>query len=132
LLEDMVEKQGRLGRKNGKGFYDYPPGKPKRLWPDLADLLPKQLTRDQVEALDVEELKQRFLVVQAVEAARTFEEKVVTDVREADVGSILGWGFAPFTGGALSYIDMMGTKTFVGLCQKFEKKYGPRFKPPQL
>ena len=65
---------------------------PKRLWPGLAELQPKALSRDEVEALDVEELKQRFLVVQAVEAARTFEEKVVTDVREADVGSILGFG----------------------------------------
>ena len=132
LMEDMVERHGRLGRKNGRGFYDYPVGQPKRLWPGLADLLPKKLTRAEVEALDVEELKQRFLVTQAVEAARTFEEKVVTDVREADVGSILGWGFAPFTGGTLSYIDMMGTKKFVALCRKFEKKYGPRFAPPKL
>ena len=132
LMEDMVERNGRLGRKNGRGFYDYPVGQPKRLWPGLADLLPKKLTRTEVEALDVEELKQRFLVTQAVEAARTFEEKVVTDVREADVGSILGWGFAPFTGGTLSYIDMMGTKKFVALCRKFEKKYGPRFAPPKL
>ena len=132
LLEDMVEKNGRFGRKNGKGFYDYPPGQPKRLWPGLADILPKQLTRDEIEAIDVEELKQRFLVTQAVEAARTFEDKVVTDVREADVGSILGWGFAPFTGGTLSYIDMMGSKKFVALAQKFAQKYGPRFTPPKL
>jgi 3-hydroxyacyl-CoA dehydrogenase/enoyl-CoA hydratase/3-hydroxybutyryl-CoA epimerase len=132
LLEEMVEKRGRLGRKNGKGFYDYPQGAPKRLWPGLSELLPKTLTRDQIEALDVEELKQRFLVVQAVEAARTFEEKVVTDVREADVGSILGFGFAPYSGGTLSYIDMMGTKKFVELCKAFEKKYGARFAPPKL
>src|SRR5262245_27240445 len=132
LLEDMVEKSGRLGRKNGKGFYDYPQGQPKRLWPDLEDLLPKKLSREQIEKLDVEELKQRFLVVQAVEAARTFEEGVVTDVREADVGSILGFGFAPFSGGTLSYIDMMGTKKFVDLCKRFEKKYGARFSPPEL
>ncbi len=132
LLEDLVEKHGRFGRKNGKGFYDYAPGQPKKLWPGLADLLPKSLTREEIEAIDVAELKQRFLVVQAVEAARTFEEKVVTDVREADVGSILGWGFAPYTGGTLSYIDMLGTKKFVELCRKFEKKYGARFAPPKL
>jgi 3-hydroxyacyl-CoA dehydrogenase/enoyl-CoA hydratase/3-hydroxybutyryl-CoA epimerase len=132
LLEDMVEKENRFGRKNGKGFYDYPQGAPKRLWPGLSRLLPKTLSREEVDALDVEELKQRFLVAQAVEAARTFEEKVVTDVREADVGSILGFGFAPFTGGTLSYIDMMGTKKFVALCRKFEAKFGDRFTPPKL
>jgi 3-hydroxyacyl-CoA dehydrogenase/enoyl-CoA hydratase/3-hydroxybutyryl-CoA epimerase len=132
LLEDMVEKNARLGRKNGKGFYDYPQGQPKRLWPGLEDLLPKKLSREEIEALDVEELKQRFLVVQAVEAARTFEEGVVTDVREADVGSILGFGFAPFSGGTLSYIDMMGVKKFVDLCQRLEKKHGARFAPPKL
>jgi 3-hydroxyacyl-CoA dehydrogenase/enoyl-CoA hydratase/3-hydroxybutyryl-CoA epimerase len=132
LLEDMVEGNGRLGRKNGKGFYDYPQGGKKTLWPGIAGLQPKNLNRDEVEALDVEEMKQRFLVGMAVEAARVFEEGVVTDVREADVGSILGWGFAPYSGGTLSYIDMMGTKRFVELCEKFEKKYGPRFKPGKL
>ena len=71
-------------------------------------------------------------VDRAVEAARTFEENVVTDVREADVGSILGFGFAPFSGGTLSYIDMMGTKNFVMLCERLAKKYGPRFEPPKL
>ena len=128
----MVEKRQRLGRKNGKGFYDYPRGQPKRLWPGLSELLPKKLTQEQIDAIDVEELKQRFLVVQAVEAARTFEEKVVTDVREADVGSVLGFGFAPWSGGTLSYIDMMGAKAFVDLCRAFEKKFGERFAPPKL
>ncbi|MCA6125992.1 enoyl-CoA hydratase/isomerase family protein [Bradyrhizobium sp. WSM 1704] len=131
LMVEMVEKQGRLGRKNGKGFYDYPEkGKgQKSLWPGLASLQPKQLDPD---TLSVEELKQRFLVAQAVEAARTVEDHVIIDVREADVGSILGFGFAPFTGGALSYIDFMGTKNFVALCHTFEKKYGSRFTPPKL
>ncbi|MBV9460959.1 MAG: 3-hydroxyacyl-CoA dehydrogenase, partial [Bradyrhizobium sp.] len=131
LMVELVEKQGRLGRKNAKGFYDYPEkGKgQKSLWPGLGNLQPKHLDPD---ALDVEELKQRFLVVQAVEAARTVEDHVITDPREADVGSILGFGFAPFTGGTLSYIDFMGTKTFVELCHKLEKKYGSRFTPPKL
>jgi 3-hydroxyacyl-CoA dehydrogenase/enoyl-CoA hydratase/3-hydroxybutyryl-CoA epimerase len=126
LLEDMVEKRGRYGRKNGKGFYDYPQSGPKRLWPGLVDLQPVKLDPD---TIDIEELKARLLVVQALEAARTFEEGVVTDVREADVGSILGFGFAPYSGGTLSYIDMMGTKTFVDLCKRLEKKHGKRFKP---
>jgi 3-hydroxyacyl-CoA dehydrogenase/enoyl-CoA hydratase/3-hydroxybutyryl-CoA epimerase len=132
LLEDMVEKHGRFGRKNGKGFYDYPQGGKKRLWPGLSELQPKTLSREQVEAIDVEELKARFLVVQALEAARCFEEGVVTDVREADVGSILGFGFAPFSGGTLSYIDMMGVKRFVALCRRLETKYGSRFAPSKL
>jgi 3-hydroxyacyl-CoA dehydrogenase / enoyl-CoA hydratase / 3-hydroxybutyryl-CoA epimerase len=131
LLVEMVEKQGRFGRKNSKGFYDYPEkGKgQKSLWSALGGLQPKHLDPD---TLDVEELKQRFLVVQAVEAARTVEDHVITDPREADVGSILGFGFAPFTGGTLSYIDFMGTKKFVELCHKLEAKYGSRFTPPKL
>jgi 3-hydroxyacyl-CoA dehydrogenase/enoyl-CoA hydratase/3-hydroxybutyryl-CoA epimerase len=129
LLEELVEKRGRLGRKNGKGFYDYPQGAPKRLWPGLAELQEKKLDPD---TIDIDELKHRFLVVQALEAARCVEEGVITDVREADVGSILGFGFAPFSGGTLSYIDMMGSKAFVELCKRLEKKYGPRFEPPKL
>jgi 3-hydroxyacyl-CoA dehydrogenase/enoyl-CoA hydratase/3-hydroxybutyryl-CoA epimerase len=129
LLEEMVEKRGRFGRKNGKGFYDYPPNAPKKLWPGLAELQKKKLN---LEKIDVDELKLRLLGMQALETARCFEEKVLTDVREADVGSILGFGFAPFSGGTLSWIDMMGTKKFVELCRKLEKKYGARFAPCKL
>src|SRR5450631_4266479 len=129
LLEEMVEKRGRYGRKNGKGFYDYPATGPKRLWPGLADL---QKTKLDPDTIDVEELKLRLLGMQALETARCFEEKVLTDVREADVGSILGFGFAPFSGGTLSWIDRVGTKKFVELCRKLEKKYGARFAPSKL
>jgi 3-hydroxyacyl-CoA dehydrogenase/enoyl-CoA hydratase/3-hydroxybutyryl-CoA epimerase len=129
LLAQMVEKWGRLGRKNLKGFYDYPAGGPKRLWPGLVALQDKPLDPD---TIDVAELAQRFLVIQALETARCVEEGVITDVREADVGSILGFGFAPFSGGTLSYIDMMGGRRFVELCRRLQKKHGPRFKPCKL
>jgi 3-hydroxyacyl-CoA dehydrogenase / enoyl-CoA hydratase / 3-hydroxybutyryl-CoA epimerase len=129
LLQDMVEKRGRFGRKNGKGFYDYPQSGPKRLWPGLTELQPKPLDLD---LIDVAELKQRLLAMQALETARCVEERVVTDMREADVGSILGFGFAPFTGGTISYIDGMGAKAFVELCNRLAKQYGERFKPGKL
>jgi 3-hydroxyacyl-CoA dehydrogenase/enoyl-CoA hydratase/3-hydroxybutyryl-CoA epimerase len=126
LLSDMVEKNGRLGRKNRKGFYDYPEAGPKRLWPGLADLVGKRLAPEQV---DMQELQHRLLVTQALEAARTYEEGVVTDPREADVGSIIGFGFAPYSGGTLSFIDNMGAAAFVKLCESLAKKHGERFKP---
>jgi len=129
LLVELVEHRGRLGRKNRKGFYDYPESGPKRLWPGLAELQARRLDPDSV---DREALKHRFLVVQALEAARTVAEGVVTDPREADVGSILGFGFAPFTGGALSYIDVMGAARFVALCRELEAQHGERFAPNQL
>jgi 3-hydroxyacyl-CoA dehydrogenase/enoyl-CoA hydratase/3-hydroxybutyryl-CoA epimerase len=131
LLQAMVETHGRLGRKNGKGFYDYPEkGKgQKKLWPGLKDLQKQHLDPD---TLDKREIQQRLLVAQALEAARTVEEGVITDPREADVGSIIGFGFAPFTGGTLSYIDFMGTKRFVELAEGLAKKYGERFAPPKL
>jgi 3-hydroxyacyl-CoA dehydrogenase/enoyl-CoA hydratase/3-hydroxybutyryl-CoA epimerase len=129
LLEQMVERHGRLGRKSGKGFYDYPQGARKTLWPGLADLQPQRLDP---ASIDVNELKQRLLGIQALETARCLEEGVLTDVREADVGSILGFGFAPFSGGTLSYIDMMGTRAFVELCRRLEKTHGARFAPSSL
>lgn len=128
ILEEMVVKRERFGRKNGKGFYDYQ-GRDKKLWPGIPEVVGKPKP---AEAFNVEELKQRFLVMQALETARIFEENCLTDVREADVGSILGFGFAPFTGGTLSYIDGMGTAAFTELCRKFTKKWGPRFKPNRL
>jgi 3-hydroxyacyl-CoA dehydrogenase/enoyl-CoA hydratase/3-hydroxybutyryl-CoA epimerase len=129
LLVRLVEREGRLGRKNKKGFYDYPESGPKRLWPGLADL---QETRLDPDEINFPELKERLLVTQALEAARTVEEGVITDPREADVGSILGFGFAPFTGGALSYIDFMGAKAFVALCEKLQARHGERFAPNKL
>ena len=128
LVQTLVEQEGRFGRKNGKGFYDYPIDGPKRLWPGLAEL--KSTHRDP-DAIDIETLKRRFLVAQALEAARTYLEGIVTDPREADVGAILGFGFAPFTGGPLSMIDGMGLGRFNALCDSLRAVYGARFDVPQ-
>ncbi|MDE1990899.1 MAG: enoyl-CoA hydratase/isomerase family protein [Rhizobiaceae bacterium] len=129
LVTRMVETEGRLGRKNSKGFYDYPPKPAKKsLWPGLKDFYPQKKADD----VDVKVLKQRFLVTIALEAARTIEEGIVTDPREADVGSILGFGFAPYTGGVLSYIDGMGVKAFANLCETLASAYGDHFKPTAL
>ena len=129
LVDKMVNGLGRLGRKNTKGFYDYPPKPAKKsLWPGLRGLYPQKKADD----VDFAELKQRLLVTIALEAARTVEEGIVTDPREADVGSILGFGFAPYTGGTLSYIDGMGAKTFVALCETLAAKYGDHFAPTPL
>jgi 3-hydroxyacyl-CoA dehydrogenase/enoyl-CoA hydratase/3-hydroxybutyryl-CoA epimerase len=129
LINTLVDTHGRFGRKNGKGFYDYPqkPAK-KKLWPGLKGLYPKLAA----EKVDYEELKQRLLVTIALEAARVMEEGIVTDPREADVGSILAFGFAPFTGGVLSYIDGIGAKKFIKIAKALQKKYGAEFKAPRL
>ncbi len=127
LLEELVVKRQRLGRKNGKGFYDYE-GRDKHLWPGLAEIAPPK----PADHFSVEELQNRFLVVQALEAARTVAEGVVTDPREADVGSILGFGFAPWSGGTLSYIDGMGAAAFVELARRLARKHGARFRPNKL
>ncbi|MEN3791182.1 3-hydroxyacyl-CoA dehydrogenase NAD-binding domain-containing protein [Fulvimarina sp. MAC3] len=128
-LVTSMTASGRLGRKAGKGFYDYPekPAK-KHLWPELKTLYPQKAA----DEVDFDELKNRFLATMSLEAARTMEEGVVVDPREADVGSILGFGYAPYTGGAISYIDGMGASSFIDMCAGLAEKYGERFAPTPL
>ena len=130
LYSFVAEANNRGGRGLGKGFYDYdaPGGRRQRIWPELYNYQHKKWVKD----ADVEEMKRRFLFVQAREAALCMEEGVITDPRDGDVGAILGWGFAPFTGGPLSMIDSMGADNFVAGLKALQKKYGERFKPTKL
>ena len=129
IVQKMVEELGRYGRKNGMGFYDYDQ-KPKKLWPGLAELAPVKI-KDSTPEL-VEDQKQRLLYRQAVEVARCWAEGVIDDPREADVGAILAWGFAPWTGGPITMIDQTGLKAFVAQADDYAARYGDRFKVPQL
>jgi 3-hydroxyacyl-CoA dehydrogenase/enoyl-CoA hydratase/3-hydroxybutyryl-CoA epimerase len=132
LMAWIVEDKGRVGRKAGKGFYEYgEDGKPARIWPELSQRIETKV-KECPPALK-QELTKRYLFRQCIEVARCFEEGVITDPRDADVGSILAWGFAPYTGGCVSYIDLFwGTKKFVEEADRLAKQYGARFEPPAL
>ena len=124
----MVEKYERFGRKNGKGFYVYN-GKEKHLWEELDQFAVNGVLEEQP---DIQDVKDRLMYAQAIEAARTFDENIIHDPREADLGSIFGWGFAPFTGGAVSFIDTIGAKRFVKRADELRDAYGEQFEVPTL
>jgi len=115
---------GRLGRKSGGGFYDYPADGRKRLWAGLADAYP--LCAQQP---DVETVKRRLLYIQALESARCLEEGVITAPEDADIGAVLGLGFPAWTGGPLSLIETVNAAVFVTACDTLASTHGPRFLP---
>lgn len=127
VLEALVDEHDRSGKRVGRGFYDYAADGSKALWPGLATLW-----RRAAEQPSVTDLVERFLMTQALEAARAFESGIIEDAGEADVGAILGWGFAPYTGGPLSYIDGMGAAEFVAKADALAARLGERFSPPAL
>jgi 3-hydroxyacyl-CoA dehydrogenase / enoyl-CoA hydratase / 3-hydroxybutyryl-CoA epimerase len=124
VVEKMVQL-GRTGRKTGGGFYDYPAGGKKQLWSELSEVFPVASAQP-----DVEEVRDRLLAIQALEAVHCLEEGVLVEPQEGDLGSILGVGFPAWTGGALSYVDTLGARSFVELCEALAAKCGPRFSPP--
>ncbi|MCX8111874.1 MAG: 3-hydroxyacyl-CoA dehydrogenase NAD-binding domain-containing protein [Bacteroidia bacterium] len=124
----FVEKLGRSGRKAGKGFYEYPEGGKKYLWPELSTFFPTR----QVDPQAYEDLKDRFLYVQVAEAFRTYQEGVLLEKADGDVGSILGWGFAPFTGGVFHFVEWTGLERFRQRMEYLAHRYGERFYIPNL
>jgi 3-hydroxyacyl-CoA dehydrogenase/enoyl-CoA hydratase/3-hydroxybutyryl-CoA epimerase len=124
VMRRMLEDYKRPGKRYGKGFYDYPDGQPKRLWTGLGQAFPPGR-----EQPSMDELKRRFLYIQSLETARCLEEGVVTHAADADVGSLLAWGFPSWTGGPLSLIDTVGVRKFVDECKRMAELYGERFAP---
>ncbi len=125
MQKDLVDNHGRKGKKWGAGFYDYPKGSPKKLWPGLAEKY-----NSNVAYLDKETVGKRILHRQAIEAFKCLKEGVLKSVVDGDLGSVLGWGFPIFTGGALSYIDFVGMQQFVAECDDFTSRFGARFAVP--
>lgn len=117
---------GRMGRKNGKGFYDYD-DKGKSLWPGLADLYALRTEQPQPQ-----DLRQRVLYVQAIEAARAMEDGVLLSPADGDVGAILGVGFPAYTGGPFSFMDGIGIAEFVREAERLAALFGPHLQPPAL
>jgi len=127
VVERMVNEFKRGGRAAGGGFYDYPAGAPKHLWPDLKRVFERPGVR-----YDMQELKDRLLYRQAIEAARCLQEGVLTSERDGNIGSIFGIGFPAWTGGALQFIRSEGIRRFTERAGALAQRHGPRFAPPEL
>jgi 3-hydroxyacyl-CoA dehydrogenase/enoyl-CoA hydratase/3-hydroxybutyryl-CoA epimerase len=127
FMEKMVVELGRKGRRFGAGFYDYDDkGERKSLWTGMADHYPLATVQPSVD-----EIKQRLLYIQLIATASCYEERVVSDPQSADLGAIFGWGFAPYTGGPMSYIDTVGLESFVRTADSLAQQFGNRFAPPK-
>ena len=125
VMEKMVVELDRRGKRFGAGFYEYSDDGSKRLWSGLAKHF--SLSSEQPSP---EEVKTRLLYVQAIDAARCLEEGVLTHPADADIGSVFGWGFPPYAGGTLSFIETVGLEAFVAEADRLAKNYGERFQVP--
>lgn len=120
--------EGRLGRKSKSGFYNYDEkGKRQGLWEGLQANWPTAAVQP-----DFMDVKHRLAMVQTLEAVRAYAEGVLMDIREGDVGAILGWGFMPWSGGPFSWLDILGAKQAVGICNHLTATYGDRFNAPDI
>ncbi|GGE19718.1 3-hydroxyacyl-CoA dehydrogenase [Gemmobacter megaterium] len=122
----MVD-QGRLGRKSKSGFFNYDEaGKRQDYWPGFNDRYPVK------DGADLDTVQNRLMMAQVLEAVRALEDGVLTDIREGDVGAILGWGFAPWSGGPFGWLDIIGAAKAVEICETLEAAHGARFTAPQM
>ncbi|WP_299581346.1 3-hydroxyacyl-CoA dehydrogenase NAD-binding domain-containing protein [uncultured Microbulbifer sp.] len=125
VIDHMLEL-GRSGKAAGGGFYSYPEEGKKHLWQGLQQEFPP------AKQPPVEDIQERLLFIMAIETLRCYEEKVLRSVREANIGSIFGIGFPPWTGGALQYINQYGIEAFIQRAQRLTEAYGDRFSPPEI
>ena len=125
LVERMVKALKRPGRAGGSGFYDYPKGEAKRLWPELKALFERPQVAQNPPSMA--ELKQRLLYRQAIETARCVSERVLTSVADANIGSIFGIGFPAWTGGAMQFIESEGRANFIANADALAERHGARF-----
>ncbi|MEO0365842.1 MAG: 3-hydroxyacyl-CoA dehydrogenase NAD-binding domain-containing protein [Pseudomonadota bacterium] len=125
VIERFVEELDRKGKRFGAGFYEYPEGGKKHLWAGLQEVYPHV---DPQPSPD--EVRKRLLYVQALDTVRCLDEGVLTHPADGDIGSILGWGFPPYTGGTLSLIETVGLQAFVDECDRMASAYGERFAVP--
>ena len=123
-----MEEEGRLGRKANAGFFDYDEkGKRQGYWDGLEAKYPRA-----DEQPDLITVQHRLMFAQVLEAVRALEEDVLEDIREGDVGAILAWGFAPWSGGPFSWLDIIGTPYAAERCDQLTEEFGPRFTTPEL
>lgn len=127
VIDAMLECHQRPGKATGGGFYDYPAGGKKQLWPGL-----KEAFAESAQQPEAQEIRDRLLFIQAIETVRCLEEGVLTSVADANIGSVFGIGFAAWSGGALQFINQYGVARFVARARELAERHGERFAPPSL
>jgi len=128
IVDRMVLEHQRPGRANGAGFYEYEAGRRTRLWPGLGE----HFGPFRPDAIPFEDMKERMLFAEVLEAVKCVDEGVITSVPDANIGSIMGIGFPPWTGGVLQFINGYpgGLPGFVARAQQLAERYGERFTVP--
>jgi len=129
IIDAMVNEHGRKGKAAGAGFYEYPDKGKKYLWPELENLF---VDLDKARATSLQDLRDRILFIQAIETVRCLEEGVLRTVEDANIGSIFGIGYAPWTGGAIQFINQYGVRAFTERAKELESQFGERFAPPRM